>query len=379
MNAYNNKLRSAKIPFLLNPVLVLLVIALTSFGLLMIYSTTAVIAEKSFGNEHYYFFKQFVAVIIGIFFMMILSRVSIKNIYKISSYMFFVSIFLLILPMIPHIGSGAGGAKRWVELGVFRFQPGEFVKIFFIVYLAGFYARHESDLQKFSVGLFRPLILVAIIGVLFLLQPDFGSLAIIVGATFVMAVSVGVAIRYFFVGLFTILPIITLLICTSPYRMKRIEAFLFPFKDTSGKAYQLVQSLIAIGGGKLFGVGLGNSKQKLHFLPAAHTDFIFSVIAEELGFLGGVFIILAFFFLFLKCLNISAKVFNKTFPFALSVGLTALIIVPAFLNFGIVMGVLPTKGLVLPFIGFGGSNIVATFMVIGLLLAIVRSTYKQDF
>ncbi len=375
----NNKVTLAKIPILLDPILVLLVIVITSFGLLMIYSTTAVVAGKDYGTEYYFVGKQIAAAIVGFLMMIIFSLLKIKNLYKYSHYMLFISIFLLILPMIPGIKSGAGGAERWVRLGFLKFQPGEFVKIFFIIYLAGFYARHESEIQDFTTGLLKPLILVGIIGFLFLQQPDFGSLAIIVGATFVMAISVGVTMKYFFIGVGAILPIAILLVCTSSYRMKRIEAFLFPFKDVSGKAYQLVQSLIAIGGGNFWGVGLGSGQQKLHFLPASHTDFIFSVIAEELGFFGGIIIIFVFFFLFLRCLNIASRVANKTFPYALSMGIMALIVLPAFLNFGIVMGLLPTKGLVLPFIGFGGSNILATFMAIGLLLAVVRSTYKQDF
>ncbi|MGI6680679.1 MAG: FtsW/RodA/SpoVE family cell cycle protein [Bdellovibrionota bacterium] len=167
-------------------------------------------------------------------------------------------------------------------------------------------------------------------------------------------------------------------IISAPYRMKRIEAFFHPFEDTSGKAYQLVQSLITIAGGGFSGVGLGNSQQKLHFLPASHTDFIFAVVAEELGFLGAITLMTLFICLFYQCMKIVRKTTHDTFAYSLSIGLTSLIFIPAFFNFGVVTGMLPTKGLVLPFIGYGGSNIIATFLIVGLLLAIVRGVYKRE-
>lgn len=365
--------QNAKIPILSDPIIVFLVIILSLFGLLMIYSTKSVS-----DSENQYFLKQLYAVVAGFVFMFFASRVNIKWLYQISRYMLILTVIFLLLPLIPGIGSGAGGAKRWVKILGFRFQPGEFVKIFFIIYLAGYYTRYQNEIKSFFQGLLKPFIIILCTVGLYLLQPDFGSLAIVVGASLIMAFSLGVLWRFLFLigtsaGLLAALAIII-----EPYRMKRVEVFFHPFEDTSGKAYQLVQSLITIAGGGFWGVGLGESQQKLLFLPAAHTDFIFAVIAEELGFFGGVCLITVFFALFLKCISISLRVSYDTFAYALSVGLSSLILLPAFLNFGIVMGLLPTKGLVLPFIGFGGSNVTCTFIVVGLLLAIIRGVYKRD-
>ena len=363
----------AKIPFLLDPVIVILVIGLSLFGLLMIYSTKSVS-----DSQNTYFFKQLYAIIAGFFVMYFASRVNLKLLRRISKYMLFVSLAFLLLPLIPGIGSNAGGAQRWVKIGFFRFQPGEFVKIFFIIYMAGYFTRHEESIKTFFDGLVKPIILLAVIGPFFLLQPDLGSLIIIAGATFITAFSLGLNWKHIGLGIGFSALSFALLVIAKPYRMKRIEAFLSPFEDTSGKSYQLIQSLITIASGGFWGVGLGNSQQKLFFLPAAHTDFIFAVIAEELGFFGVTILVSVFFIFFLRCLNIASRVSYDTFVYSLAIGLTALIFFPAFLNFAIVMGILPTKGLVLPFIGFGGSNVISTFLAVGILLAIVRGIYKRD-
>ena len=373
-NLSDKRSYKAKIPFLLDPSIVILVIILTLFGLLMIYSTISVS-----DSENIYFFKQLNAVIAGIFVMFFASRINIKSLYKISKYMAIAALILVILPLIPGIGSNAGGAQRWVKIAFFRLQPGEFVKIAAIVFLANYYSRHENGIKTWKEGFVIPLIcFLGVIGGIFLLQPDFGSAAVLFLAGAIMACALGVRIKHFLLAALPLAFACVLVVAAAPYRLKRIEAFLHPFEDTSGKSYQLIQSLITIASGGFSGVGLGNSQQKLHFLPAAHTDFILSVIAEEFGFIGVIVLISLFFIFFLRCLKIASRVSYDTFSYALAMGLLFLILVPAFANFGIVTGLLPTKGLVLPFIGFGGSNVIASFFTVGLLLAIVRGVYKRD-
>jgi cell division protein FtsW len=246
------------------------------------------------------------------------------------------------------------------------------VKFLFIVFLAGYYARHEGELSQFRVGFLKPLLLLGIMAVLYLAEPDFGSTVAVSTVAFGMALVAGVQIRYLasLVGLGLIA--FTTLIFVSPYRMRRITSFLAPWEDPSGQGYQLIQSLIAVGSGEFFGSGLGNSQQKLFFLPAAHTDFIFAVIAEEFGFLGACGILLLFLLFLWRGIHIAQRVARDCFLHVLAVGLCLLIVVPALFNLGVVIGLLPTKGMVLPLIGYGGSSVVSCLFIVGLLLAISR-------
>jgi cell division protein FtsW len=226
-------------------------------------------------------------------------------------------------------------------------------------------------------GIVKPFALVSSVAALLLLQPDFGSSAVIVLVVLGMALASGV--RLWHMVLCTIAAALCLgtLVLISPYRMMRVVSFLSPFADASGKGYQLIQSLIAVGTGQLSGVGLGSSQQKLFFLPAAHTDFIFAVIAEELGFIGGVVVIAAFLVILWRGLALARSVGHDTFLFAAAVGLTLLIVVPALLNVGVVVGLLPTKGMVLPLVGYGGSSLMTCMAVVGLLLGIRREA-RED-
>jgi cell division protein FtsW len=205
-----------------------------------------------------------------------------------------------------------------------------------------------------------------------LLQPDFGSSAVIIVVVLSMALASGVRLAHMGLCTVAVVVVLGLLVAISPYRMMRIVSFLSPFADASGKGYQLIQSLIAVGTGQVWGVGLGGSQQKLFFLPAAHTDFIFAVISEELGLVGGLVVIVAFLVILWRGLLLAKSVRGDTFLFALAVGLTMMIVAPALLNVGVVVGVLPTKGMVLPLVGYGGSSLMACMAVVGLLIGIKR-------
>lgn len=368
--------RRVRPPLIVEPFLLIAVMILVGLSLVMVYSTTGVVSQERYGDAFYYLKRQGIAVVVGLPLMVICSFLNVERLREASPIFYFIGFLLLLMTLLPVVGLAAGGAQRWIGFGGLRFQPGEFVKLLFIIFIAGFFSRHESTLATFSGGIVKPVLLVISFAALYLMQPDFGSVVVILSVTLTMALASGVRLVHLgFCGL-ACLGALGVLVAFSPYRMRRILAFMSPLSDPEGKGYQLIQSLIAVGNGHLTGVGLGSSQQKLFFLPAAHTDFIFAVIAEELGFLG----CLALFFLFLtilwRGLAVAARLADDTFRFSLAVGLTMLIVVPALLNLGIVTGILPTKGMVLPFVGYGGSSLLASLLAVGLLLALSRSVYR---
>ncbi len=369
--------KDLKAPFCPDVMMMLVVLAMVAFGILMVYSTTGIVSQEKFQDSFLYVRKQVIAAAVGIVLMVVLSTVNIDWIKKHSSVCVFVALALLVLPLLPFLGEKAGGATRWIKLGFIRFQPAELTKLMFVIFFAGFLSRHENELHTFRDGVVKPLMLLVPAACLLLIQPDFGSAAVLSIVVVGMAMSAGVRLRYVVYACLGLACMAGLLVFISPYRMSRVMSFLSPWADASGKGYQLIQSLIAVGLGKVSGVGLGNSQQKLFFLPAAHTDFIFAVISEELGFIGGL-ALLALFGIFLwRGFVIAARLAEDTFCFSLAVGLTLLIAVPALLNVGVVTGILPTKGMVLPFVGYGGSSLVSSLGVVGLLLALARSFRRQ--
>lgn len=366
-----------KPPLFVDAIILAVTLALLSLSLVMVYSTTGISALEKFNDPLFYVKRQGIAVALGLILMFTLSRIPITWVQRVSPFLLPLAVLLLVLPLLPGLGERAGGAQRWVKIGFLRFQPGEVVKLCFIVFMAGYFARHEQRLREFVAGIVKPLGLISVVGVLLLIQPDFGSTAVISVVTLVMMAVSGVRLLYFGVGAGILGSVLSVLVLVSPYRMARIFSFLSPWKDASGKGYQLIQSLIAVGTGQATGVGLGESQQKLFFLPAAHTDFIFAVIAEELGFFGGAVVIMLFLLFLWRGIKLARRVADVPFACALSTGLTMLIVIPAMLNVGVVTGVLPTKGMVLPMVGYGGSSVVACLAVVGLLLACARDANRR--
>lgn len=351
---------------------------LVGISLIMIYSTTGVVAEEKFGDPFFYVKRQGLAALVGILAMGILSRLPLALLAKWSWVCFPISILLLSSTLVPGLRDEAGGAHRWINLGALRFQPGELVKLLMVIFLAGYFTRHANKINLFSNGILKPLVFVGVMSGLYLLQPDFGSAAVLTLTVVAIATACGVPLRFIVICGLVVAALGSIAVLISPYRMMRVVSFLSPFEDKSGSGYQLIQSLIAIGSGHISGVGLGESQQKLFFLPAAHTDFLFAVIGEELGFLGCFFIILLFLVFLWRGFRIATHVEHHTFAFALAVGLTLLIVIPAMLNMGVVSGVLPTKGLVLPLVGYGGTNLVMSLAAVGLLLSISRLSHKTS-
>lgn len=375
----SHRLRGLRAPSALDYVLLSTVLLLVGFGLVMVYSTTGIVSQEKMGEALFYAKRQTISAILGVCLMFICMRVPFSLLRQVSPYLFGLSLFLLALPLIPGIADRAGGASRWVKFGPIRFQPAEFVKVCMVVFMAGFFARHESRIESFFHGIIKPFGLVGLAASLLLMQPDFGSSAVIIVVVLAMALASGVRLLHMALCTVAVVVVLGVLVAISPYRMMRIVSFLSPFADASGKGYQLIQSLIAVGTGQVWGVGLGGSQQKLFFLPAAHTDFIFAVISEELGFVGGVVVLFGFLVVMWRGLLLAKSVRNDTFLFALAVGLTMMIVAPALLNVGVVIGLLPTKGMVLPLVGYGGSSLMACMAVVGLLLGIKRESDAVTF
>lgn len=369
--------RELKPPFLIDFPLLAVTIALVGISLVMVYSTTAIMSQEKYGDGFFFVRKQAFAAVIGLVLVWIASRLPLRAIRRISPYLYAMCLVLLALPLIPGLGDSAGGAKRWVYLGSLRFQPVELIKLCYTVFLAGYFARHEQSIPTFIDGLAKPMMLSALIGALLLAQPDFGSASVLAIVTLAMATASGARLSYLCICAVGLLACMGLMIYISPYRMSRVVGFLSPFSDASGKGYQLIQSLIAVGTGQFSGVGLGASQQKLFYLPAAHTDFIFAVIGEELGFLGCLSVICLFMIFLWRGLRLARRFSQDTFAFSLAIGLTCLIVVPAMLNMGVVLGLLPTKGLVLPLVGYGGSSLIASLAAVGLLLSLARAFYRR--
>lgn len=346
--------------------------------MLMVYSTTGVLALDTFGDSAVFVRKQALAVFLGFLALIMMTFVPVSWFKKVSPILFPVGLLLLILTLLPGLGESSGGAQRWLRLGPLRFQPSELVKLSFVLFLAGYLDRHEARLDSFLHGIVKPFGFVGVVAALLLLQPDFGSSAIISLVTLTMCAASGTRIRHLILCALGLGVAASALILTSPYRMKRVLSFLSPMEDPAGKGYQLIQSLIAVGSGEVSGMGLGQSQQKLFFLPAAHTDFVFAVVGEELGFIGCLTVIALFVALLWRGLHAARQMGSDTFCFALAVGLTMLLVIPAFLNMGVVLGVLPTKGLVLPLVGYGGSSMISSLVTVGMLLALIRGRDTVD-
>lgn len=363
--------------FFIDNFLIFITLTLVTFGIVMVYSATGVMSQEKYGDAFYFVKRQAIAACLGIVLLVVCSYIKIPHLRKYSTAFLVLGVLMLIATLIPGLGFRAGGAHRWLKLGSLRFEPGELAKVFFVIFMAGFLARHESVLSKFSQGFVKPVIFLALIAGIFLLQPDFGSVVVISIVTMCMVLVSGARVRYMFLAALAFLLFAAAMIWISPYRMSRILAFLSPFSDASGKGYQLIQSLIAVGSGQVTGVGLGESKQKLFYLPAAHTDFIFAVVAEELGFLGCIFLIVLFVGLVWRGAVWAIRFSDDTFMFALASGITCLLGIEALLNIGVVLGLLPTKGMVLPLVGYGGSNLISSLMAIGLLLGVAREFNRR--
>ena len=353
--------------------LFLIVMILISIGIVMIYSTSAIYANDRMHDSLYFIKRHLVYLLAGIFMMLAAMAVNMQTLKRLSKPIMVFSIMLLVLVLIPHIGRETSGARRWFKIGPLNFQPSEFAKIAVMIYLADLLSRKEKSIKSFLHGYLPPMLILGFVLALVLLEPDLGTaIAISVVGMLMLFVS-GARSLYILSSILASLPALYVLLFRVAYRRKRMMIFLNPWSDKRGAGFQIIQSFIAIGSGGLLGVGLGQSKQKLFYLPASHTDFIFSIIGEELGFIGAASVVVLFILFVWEGMKITFKAHGK-FEKLLSMALVSLVALEAVINIGVTAGVLPTKGLPLPFISYGGTSLIFHLAAVGLLLNIAKSS-----
>ncbi len=344
---------------------------LIAIGIIMIYSASAISAEDQYGDQYYFLKRQLMWTCLGMVAMIIASLIPMESLRTISKPLLILAWMLLVLVVVPHIGVKVGGARRWLRYGIWSFQPAEMAKLALIIYSAHFLSRKQRELTDFRHGILPLIVVLGITMILILLQPDFGTALLLGTVIFMIMFVAGVNIKHL-VGLGSLaIPGIILLICKASYRWQRILVFLDPWKDTSDTGYQITQSFIALGSGGFIGRGWGRSIQKLYYLPQSYTDFIFSIIGEEIGFVGASAILLLFV-AFVCCGIKISKNSPNLFTHLVGMGVTIMIGLQGIIHMGVVTGCLPTKGLPLPFVSFGGSSLVVNLTGVGLLINISR-------
>lgn len=360
----------------LDPILLITFISLLSIGVIMVASSSISIADRNFSNPFYYLQRQLLFVAMGVFSALMVFKVRLRQWEKSSMALLLFALFLLTVVLIPGVGKTVNGSTRWLPLGVFNLQVSELVKLFLVIYVAGYLVRHGDAVRSSLVGFLKPMATVGVAGLLLLMEPDFGATVVIIGTVLAMTFLAGVRFSQFIAFVVMFACAAMLLVVTSPYRMQRITSFANPWADPFDSGFQLTQSLIAIGTGGWFGTGLGGSVQKLFYLPESHTDFLFAVLSEELGFIGVSVVILLYGILFFRAFKIAAQAEDSGNYFAAYVayGIGIWLTMQAIINMGVNVGLLPTKGLTLPLMSYGGSSLIVCCIAIGLLMRINHET-----
>ncbi len=348
----------------------MIALALTCFGVVMVFSASAVMADKRYHDGFYFLKRQGGFALLGLSIMYVTMQIDYHRWQKWAGYALALSLLLLTAVLIPGIGGASGGSSRWIKLAFgFRFQPSEFAKIALIIFMAFSLDRKQDKIKFLAKGFLPYMAVLMVLLALLLKQPDLGSAVTLFMVAFVMLIAAGTRPRHIISVILLGLPFFYLLVMNVAYRRRRITAFLDPWKDPLDSGYQTIQSLLAIGKGGVFGVGLGNSLQKLFYLPEAHTDFIMAVIGEEFGFLGITVVIGMFFMLVQRaiCISLAAP---DMFGRYLALGIAALFGIESLVNMAVVTGMFPTKGLALPFLSYGGSSLIISLFAVGILLNI---------
>lgn len=353
-------------------VLLISIVSLVSLGTIMIYSASSLLAAEKYGSSAFFLSRHVFVLLLTLLLMPAVYFIKIHWLKKTATLMLLVAIVGLFLTAYTDLGVTMNYAKRWLNLGFMRIQVSEFLKPILVIYLASYLSRKKDKLYSFSDGLLPLLIILGLIVVLMMKQPDFGSTAVIVTSCGLMMFVGGVRLSHLLALLFIGVGGATALITSAQYRLDRLTTFLNPWDDPSGKGFQILQSLVAFQRGGVYGQGLGDGSQKLLYLPEAHTDFIFSVVGEELGLVGSLLLILFFVCFVVQGLKLSIKL-KDDFARYMAFGLTALIGLEAVLNMSVVMALLPTKGLTLPFISYGRSSLLASLFSATLLLSLSSS------
>ncbi|MEG0313908.1 MAG: putative lipid II flippase FtsW [Erysipelotrichaceae bacterium] len=339
-------------------------------GLLMIYSASSVWAEYKFKDQFYFVKRQFIFMIVGLVIMQLMTRIDLNKIRGYIKPLFIISIISLILVLIPGIGIEKNGSRSWFGFGSFSVQPSEFFKIIAIIYISDYLAK-RNHIRSFIKDLLVPACVCGIGFILILLQPDFGSGIVMCCSLVIIVLVADAPIKYFIrVGMVSIVGLVGLII-SAPYRLARITSFINPWADPLGSGFQIIQSLFSIGPGGILGVGLGNSTQKHFYLPEPHTDFIFAIYAEEMGFIGCILLIGLYILIIYEGIKI-AKSCESSYMMYIAMGLIALFAIQVMINLGVVVGLFPVTGITLPLCSYGGSSLVVMLGAMGLIESIAN-------
>jgi cell division protein FtsW len=357
---------------LFDPILLFSFLLLVGFSIVMVASASISITERYNVPDFYFAIHHAIYLGFSLCCFFLLTLIPIKYIEKFSIYSALSGIIFLTLVFIPGLSKLTNGSFRWIFLGPISIQASEFTKLLSIIYIAGYLVRRQNNLRNKLSGFLVPLMVLLAFDILLLLEPDFGTMIIINCTAICLLFIAGIKLRYLLILLSIASLVMVSLVFSSTYRLERIIAFLNPWDNQFDKGYQLVQSLIAFGRGGWFGIGLGGSVQKLLYLPEAYTDFIFAIIAEELGFAGAILVILLFSIIILRCLTIAkiAMLAKKKFMAYLTYGISFWLALQSIVNIGVNIGLLPTKGLTLPFISYGGNSLLSVCMAIAIIFRI---------
>ena len=360
-------------------VLLTLSATLISIGVIAIASASIEYGDFHFGNPWHHTQRHAAYLMLAITLGALAYMAPAASVQRLSPWLLFLAIALLILVMIPGIGREVNGAQRWLPLGVITLQPSEFAKLAVLLYAAGYLVRQEEAVRHHWSGLAKLIAILSVVAALLLLEPDFGATVIIVGVVVGMTFLAGARLVYVLAMLAAAAMALAFLVLSAPYRMKRLTAYQDPWADPFGSGFQLVQSLIAFGQGEWSGVGLGNSVQKLFYLPEAHTDFVFSIWSEETGLIGATAMIALFVMLIARVLNIGWRVAgqHRLFEAYVCFGAALMFAGQAFVNMGASSGLLPTKGLTLPFVSYGGNSLIVNCLLLGMVLRSAGSLQSE--
>jgi len=349
------------------------VLILVSIGVIFIYSSSSVYADKQFGDSEYFLMKHLMYLFAGLLGMVLFSSID-YSVFKRHPYIIiFFCIALVALVYVPGIGVVKNGARRWINLRILTFQPSEILKYGFVIYMAYLVSKSQERISSFKSGFLPGLMVVGLVSVILLKQPDFGTTVLLVFTFLSLYFIAGTRLSYLFGMVLVSLPVVYFIIMRSPYKRARMLAFLNPEMHKDSIGYQIYESLISIGSGGIFGKGLGMSNQKLLYLPAAHTDFILAIVGEEIGFIGISVILLLFVVFIVSGVRIALRA-RDLFGVYLGFGITIMFAYQVLINTAVVMSLIPTKGLTLPFISYGGSSIIFSLIGVGILNSIYRNS-----
>jgi cell division protein FtsW len=351
------------------------VIALIAFGVVMVYSASAVFASQQYGDAYFFLKRQGIFALVALPLIVAIARID-YHLYRPFTYPLLAGVVGLMLVVVLGLGHTAGGATRWIALGPIHVQPAEMAKVALIFWLAYSLSKKREKIKSFSVGFLPHVLMAGLLMLLCLKQPDFGSAVMIALLTFVLLFTAGAKLGYLLGAVLAALPVIYGLIVSNPMRRRRVLGFLQPFETRQDEGYQLWEAFLSYGSGGLDGVGIGDSRQKLFYLPEAHTDFISAIVAEELGFLGVLLVIVAFVIVFVRGIRAAFRASDEYGTY-LAVGITMFLGLQAFTNLAVVMGMLPTKGLALPFLSYGGSSLLVNSAAVGVLLNVSRPRVRE--